>query len=81
MTELPLDLAPPTERARPRDLQQTWLAAPGAHAATLAAPLRLSAHALRPLQPPRGDHLPCGDLTDFCQFSFHIPSWKDPEIS
>jgi hypothetical protein len=45
MTELPLDLAPPTERARPRGLQQTWLAAPGAHAAALAAPLRLSPHA------------------------------------
>jgi hypothetical protein len=24
--------------------------------------------------------LSCGDLTDFRQFSFHIPMWKDPEI-
>jgi hypothetical protein len=46
MNELPLDLAPPTERARPRGLQQTWLWAPGAHPAALAVPLRLPAHAL-----------------------------------
>jgi hypothetical protein len=55
ITELPLDLAPPTERARPRGLQQTWLAAPGAHATALAAPLRLPPRALRSLHPPRGN--------------------------
>ena len=59
ITELPLHLAPPTERAPPRGLQQTWLAAPVAHAAALAAPLRLPA--LAPSPPRVETNFACGD--------------------
>ncbi len=65
MKELPLDLAPPAERARPRGLQQTWLAAPGG--TPPPSPPR-SASRLTPCSPSTPSvetHLSCGHLTDF----------------